>query len=137
MKHAVAVLCTLLLASAVFAQLAPGPVVQQGLAFPVIADLNGDGADDLVQNKEFILSNGTAPVDVHGLGIPAEENVIGVLDANGDHFPDLLTMQKPIYDPMGNPYGRFMYRVYLGDGSGLFTQGLPAYASTGPPYIAD
>jgi hypothetical protein len=137
MKHASAILLAFFLASAVFAQLAPGPVVQKGQGFPLIVDFNRDGVDDLVQDKTVILSDGTAPVDVHDLGIPAAENVVGVLDANGDHIPDLLTMQKPIYDPLGNPYGRFMYRVYLGDGSGHFTQGLPAYADGGPPYIAD
>src|ERR1043165_6121065 len=137
MKHASAILLAFFLASAVFAQLAPGPVVQKGQGFPLIVDFNRDGVDDLVQDKTVILSDGTAPVDVHDLGIPAAENVVGVLDANGDHIPDLLTMQKPIYDPLGNPYGRYMYRVYLGDGSGHFTQGLPAYADGLQPYIAD
>lgn len=137
MKHALAILLAFFLASAVFAQLAPGPVVQKGEGFPFIVDLNGDGVDDLVQYRTVILSDGTAPVDVHDLGIPAAENVIGVLDANGDHIPDLLTMQKPIYDPLGNPYGRYMYRVYLGDGSGHYTQGKPAFADGLQPYIAD
>jgi len=137
MKHALAILLAFLLASAVFAQLAPGPVVKQGTAFPVIVDFNRDGVDDVVQDKNVILSDGTAPVDVHDLGIPAAERVIGVLDANGDHIPDLLTMQAPIYDPMGNPDGRYMYRVYLGDGSGHFTQGKPAFADGPQPYIAD
>jgi FG-GAP-like repeat len=137
MKHALAILLPFFLASAVFAQLAPGPVVKQGVAFPVIVDFNGDGVDDVVQDKDVILSDGTAPVDVHDLGIPAAERVIGVLDANGDHIPDLLTMQTPIYDPMRNPYDRYMYRVYLGDGSGHFTQGKPAFADGPQPYIAD
>ena len=137
MKHGLAILLAFFLASAVFAQLAPGPVVQKGESFPVIVDLNGDGVDDLVQDKNVILSDGTAPVDVHDLGVPAADHVIGVLDANGDHVPDLLTMQKAVYDPLSNPTGRFMYRVYLGDGSGHFTQGAPAYADGLQPYIAD
>ena len=63
MKHALAILLAFFLASAVFAQLAPGPVVQKGEGFPFIVDLNGDGVDDLVQYRTVILSDGTAPVE--------------------------------------------------------------------------
>lgn len=136
MKQALAILLALFLASAVFAQLTSGPVVQKGYGYPLIVDFNGDGLDDLIQDKYVLLHDGTVPADAHDLGLPDGERVVAVLDANGDHVPDLLTMQQ-FYDMLGNPNGHYIYRVYLADGSGHFTRGLPTYADGLQPYIAD
>jgi len=121
----------LTLASAAFAQLTPGAKVPLGEPFPIVADFNRDGLDDLIQERTVSWKDGTSLSDVGDLGLRSGEKVWGVLDVNGDHNLDLLTLaggfpaqQQPIY------------RLYIGDGTGRF--GKPINVVTGPrPYVSD
>lgn len=131
---------TLLLTSTAVAQLTPGYVVRSGEPFPIVADFNGDGLDDLIQERNVILNNGTSLSEVHDLGLPALEKVIGVLDVNGDHRLDLLTMTQaimvpPSIDPNARP-GDPVYRVYIADAQRHY--GNPIIVASGPQlYVAD
>src|SRR6186997_1643921 len=78
------------LAFPAFAELNPGPVVRTGQAFPVVADFNGDGLDDLIQDRNVLLSDGASFSEAMDLRLSEGESVVGVLDANGDRIPDLL-----------------------------------------------
>ena len=50
----------LALASAAIAQLTPGTKVPLGEPFPIVADFNHDGLDDLIQERSVILNDGTS-----------------------------------------------------------------------------
>ena len=47
-----------LLSSAALAQLNPGFIVRSGDPFPIAADVNRDGLDDLIQEKSIIINHG-------------------------------------------------------------------------------
>ena len=82
----------LALASAAIAQLTPGTKVPLGEPFPIVADFNHDGLDDLIQERSVILNDGKSLSDVRDLALPSGEKVWAVLDVNGDHNLDLLTI---------------------------------------------
>lgn len=140
MRLAAVSVLAFLLASAAAAQLTPGAVVRSGEPFPIVADFNGDGLDDLVQERNVILSDGVSLVRQHDLGLPAAERVVGVLDLNGDHLLDLLTEETPSsaappsVDP-GAAHGSYRYRVYIADAQRRYSQGIEVPAPL--PYIAD
>jgi len=130
------------LASAAAAQLTPGFIVRSGEPFPIVADFNGDGLDDLIQERNVILNNnGGALVAEHDLALPSGEKVVGILDVNGDGRVDLLTMTTPVMvpvqvDPSGGGGRAPMYRLYIADASRNYPT--PIDISAGPqPYIAD
>ena len=138
MRLAAVSVLTLLLSSAAFAQLEPGFIVQSGAPFPIVADFNGDGLDDLVQERNVILNDGASLTDVRDLGLDGEK-VVGVLDANGDGRLDLLTMgasvPRPAYLPQ-LPMQGAGYRLYIADDSRAYPVAIDI--STGVrPYIAD
>ncbi|HJT16697.1 MAG TPA: VCBS repeat-containing protein [Thermoanaerobaculia bacterium] len=139
MKVTAVCLFTLLLATAAFAQLTPGVVVAKGDPFPIIADFNGDGLDDLVNETNVMLSDGTSFSAPRDFGLRAMERVIGVLDVNGDRIPDLLTQIDPTVAPPsagGATSGSRTYFLYLGNTSGKYAN--PTRIDAGPPpYIAD
>src|SRR5947209_6347077 len=129
MKRTVLVLVVMFAAGRLTAQMVAGAVVQEGSAFPVVADLNHDGLDDLIQGRTVLFNNGgsfSAPV---ALPLERSDRVIEVLDANGDGRPDLLTEDSAIP-------GAARYRLYLATGDGGFTHGdyLPTPTA---PYVAD
>ena len=127
----------LFVASAALAQMTPGVVVKAGDPFPIIVDFNGDGLDDVINERSVILNDGTSLSDVHDLGLPAAERVIGVLDVNGDHIPDLLTEEQPAYSPWGPPSFVYRYRVYIGDAARHYANGIQVSDTAPPPAIAD
>jgi len=121
----------LALASAAIAQLTPGTKVPLGEPFPIVADFNHDGLDDLIQERSVILNDGTSLSDVRDLALPSGEKVWAVLDVNGDHNLDLLTIAGGFPAPQ-----QPIYRLYIGDGTGRF--GKPTNVVTGPrPYVSD
>ncbi len=139
MKLAAVSVVVLVLTSAAFAQITPRVVVQKGDPFPIIADFNGDGLDDLVQEKNVMISDGTGFLPPRDFGLRDMERVIGVLDVNGDHIPDLLTQVDPIATPPsagGGTSGARTYYLYLGNASGKFANPINIAAGP-PPYIAD
>ena len=92
MKRVAMFLSLLLLATVpAFADLTPGAVVRSGAPFPVVADFNADGRDDLIQERGALLSNGDGPLVEVAFELPANERVIGALDVNGDRILDLIT----------------------------------------------
>ncbi|HEX2121406.1 MAG TPA: VCBS repeat-containing protein, partial [Thermoanaerobaculia bacterium] len=137
MKLAISIL-TLSLTSAVMAELTPGYVVTSGAPFPIVADFNGDGLDDLIQERNVVLNDGTSLAEVRDLGL-AGERVVGVLDANGDGRLDLLTEGSAVMVPAPLPQPPRQgpgYRLYMADESRNFPNGIGI--STGVrPYIAD
>jgi hypothetical protein len=137
MKLTAVSILTLSLASAALAQLTPGMTVTSGQPFPIVADFNGDGLDDLIQEKNVIVNNGSALTDVRDLGLG--ETVVGVLDVNGDHRLDLLTVGTAVMVPANLPQPPIQapgYRLYIADASGGFSA--PIGISSGArPYIAD
>ncbi|HUP62246.1 MAG TPA: VCBS repeat-containing protein [Thermoanaerobaculia bacterium] len=140
MRLAAVSILTLSLASAAFAQLEPGFIVRSGEPFPIVADFNGDGLDDLIQERNVILNDGASLIAQHDLGLPVGEKVVGVLDANGDHRLDLLTAgsvqifppQLP-QPPLGDGPG---YTLYLADASRRYSTAIPI-SKGHRPYIAD
>src|SRR5215212_1738351 len=139
MKLAAVLVLTLSLAFSLSAQLEPGVVVPAGEAFPIVADFNGDGLDDLIHEKNVILSTGTAFSDPRDLGIPTTERVVGALDANGDHLLDLLTVSSVTMAPPQLPQtspGQPHYHLYIADAARRYPTGIEI--SVGPrPYVAD
>jgi len=134
MRYASLFVVALSLAAAASAQFVPGTVVTDGEPFPVVADFNGDGLDDLFQERNVLLNDGSSFAVPHDLGLPVQERVMGVLDVNGDHVPDLLTIET-VRGTHGAP-GPAVYRLYIADGSGSY--GMPIKISTEVrPYFAD
>jgi hypothetical protein len=131
MKRTVLVLVVMVAAGRLTAQMVAGAVVNEGSAFPVVADLNHDGLDDLIQGHTVLFNNGgsfSAPV---ALGLEGADRVIEVLDANGDGRPDLLTQDTSVF-------GAAHYRLYLNTGDGGFTAAPGNYLPTPTaPYVAD
>lgn len=130
MKRTVLVLVVLFAAGRLTAQMVAGAVVHEGSAFPVVADLNHDGLDDLIQGNTVLFNTGgsfSAPVS---LSLEGSDRVIEVLDANGDGRPDLLTQDTSVY---GAPH----YRLYLATGDGGFTPGNFYLPTPTTPYVAD
>lgn len=127
------------LASAASAQLTPGRVISAGQPFPFVADFNGDGLDDLIQDQSVLLNDGTSFAIEQSLGLPAKERVAGVLDVNGDRIPDLLTYESRQQTPPGypqSPSGNPRYRLYIASASRTYRT--PIDISRGPrPQIAD
>ena len=120
------------------AQLTPGFVVQSGEPFPDIADFNGDGLDDLIQERNVILNTGGAFTVIRDLGLPEGERVIAVLDVNGDHIPDLLTEVRGMVLPpsIGGGGGGSTYRLYIGNAARTYAN--PILLTSGAaPLIAD
>jgi len=138
MKRAVVIILALTLASAAAAQLTTGVVVSSGAPFPIVADFNGDGLDDLIQEKNILINNGTSLTEVRDLGF-GDERVIGVLDVNGDHRLDLLTIGTPVMVPANLPQPPIQgpgYRLYIADASRNYPTALAISTGT-RPYIAD
>lgn len=130
MKRTVLVLVVLFAAGRLTAQMAAGAVVHDGSAFPVVADLNRDGLDDLIQDRTVLFNNGGSFSTPVALPLEGSDRVVEVLDANGDGRPDLLTQDTSVY---GAPH----YRLYLATGDGGFTPGNFYLPTPIAPYIAD
>jgi hypothetical protein len=71
------------------AGLRTGPQIADGLALPVVADLNGDGLTDIVQDESVLLNSGGGHFVKRELGLEGEV-AIEALDVNGDGRVDLL-----------------------------------------------
>jgi VCBS repeat protein len=140
MRRAGVAVLLFLLSSAVMAQLQPGVVVRNGDAFPIIADFNADGLDDLIQERNAVINDGATLSDVRDFELPELERVVGVLDVNGDHVLDLITRETPLMAPpsLGQPDGsRFPhYRLYIGTAARTYATSIDIPAGA-YPYIAD
>jgi hypothetical protein len=127
------------LASVASAQLVPGRVVSAGQPFPFVADFNGDGLDDLIQDRSVLLNDGVSFAVERSLGLPVAERVTGVLDVNGDRIPDLLTLEDRQSVPPGHPQpppGPTRFRLYVGDASRAYRTLVDISRGT-RPHIAD
>ena len=129
MKRTVLVLVVMFAAGRLTAQMVAGAVVQEGSAFPVVADLNHDGLDDLIQGRTVLFNNGGSFAAPVALPLEKGDRVIDIFDANGDGRPDLLTQDMTVP-------GFTHYRLYLATGDGGFAPGnyLPTPTE---PYFAD
>src|SRR3954447_12053584 len=129
MKRTVLVLVVMFAAGRLTAQMVAGAVVQEGSAFPVVADLNHDGLDDLIQGRTVLFNNGGSFAAPVALPLEGADRVIDIFDANGDGRPDLLTQDTTVP-------GAAHYRLYLATGDGGFTPGNNLPTPT-EPYFAD
>jgi len=139
MKLAAVTVLAVSLASAVMAEMKPGFVVSSGPPFPIVADFNGDGLDDVIGERQVILNSGGSLTAQHDLGIPEGEKVVGVLDVNGDGRLDLLTMGETVKVPSYLPQPPMQtpgFRLYIANAQRMYSTGIGV--STGArPYIAD
>jgi FG-GAP-like repeat len=90
MRLAAVSLLALSLAATAGAEIKSGYVVQSGDPFPIVADFNGDGLDDLFQDNVVILNDGATLAQELQL-VSASEEIIAVLDVNADGRVDLIT----------------------------------------------
>jgi hypothetical protein len=121
------------------AQLVPGAVVSAGEPFPIIADFNGDGLDDLIQDRNVLLNDGSSFALARDLGLPVAERVTGVLDVNGDGILDLLTIESRQVSPPGQPEApssATRFRLYVGDPARVYRTSIEITKGA-RPYIAD
>jgi hypothetical protein len=127
-------------ATAGMAQLKPGAVVRAGNDFPFVADFNGDGLDDLVQERNVILNDRGSFGEPRDLALPSSERVIGVLDVNGDHILELLTLDTSAQAPPGvnqpSDHSR-IYRMYMGNVARHYANPTIIATTGATPYIAD
>jgi len=131
MKRTALVFLVMFAAGRLTAQMTAGAVVKEGSAFPVVADLNHDGLDDLIQDRTVLFNNGgsfSAPV---ALPLEGSDRVVEVLDANGDGRPDLLTQDASVFGAAPH------YRLYLATGDGGFSPVNNSLPTATPPYVAD
>jgi hypothetical protein len=138
MKRAAVFAFILSFAATAIAQLTSGVVFTSGQPFPIVGDFNGDGLDDLIQEKNVLINNGTAQPEVRDLAL-GDEKVVGVLDANGDHRLDLLTVGTPVLVPANLPQPPMQapgYRLYLADSAGRYRTAIPISSGV-RPYVAD
>lgn len=140
MRLTAVTILTFALSTSVFAQLRPGAVVPGGgNGFPIVADFNGDGLDDLIQEKNILLSDGNASAIVYTTGISQNERVIGVGDVNGDHRLDLLSLLPPVSTPpsVGADSGtrEYVYRLYIADQSRNFGKGIKISSGRQPAFV--
>jgi hypothetical protein len=140
MKFAALSVSICLLAATAAAELTPGGVVRSGAPFPIVADFNGDGLDDLIQERNVLLSNGDAPVTELSLELPSGERVVGALDVNADGIFDLLT-EKPGVSLPGQLFpqqtpSQSGYRLRIGNAERRYPQAINI-TSGGQPYVAD
>lgn len=139
-KLAVLWSAALFFASVAYGQLKPGYVVTSGEPFPIVADFNGDGLDDLVQEERTVVINdGTTLSQLRSLPFGPTEQVRGVLDVNGDHIPDILTVDRGVVTPTtyGGTGSGPMWKLYVGDASRNYTARPIVVSTGGTPYIAD
>lgn len=136
----VAVLTSLLLlafAASAFTALTPGPVVVDGQSLPVIADLDGNGLDDVILDRSVLLNYGNGQFVTRDLGLAGTDRVVDSLDLNGDGRMDLLTRDIPGSGP-GQIAGPVSYRLYIAGESMNYGTGILINTSgTSVPYIAD
>jgi hypothetical protein len=133
-----AILC-LAFATAASAQLTSGTVVRTGVPFPVVADVNGDGLDDLIQEKDILINRGAA-FEEQKVTLRQNERIFGEADVNGDGVPDLLTIDQGIAAPpavnYGSGPGQPVYRLYIGSAAHTYAKSIDV--AMGPrPYVAD
>ena len=133
MKRAAVGALLVFLASTATAQLTPGVVVKSGEPFPLVADINGDGLDDLIGEHTVILSNGTSFDDPRDVGLPSGQRIWAVLDVNGDGIPDLLTFANDNPLAMAPP----SYTLFIGNASRTYTKGIGIATGGAHAYVAD
>ena len=142
MKSLAVAVLAVCFAAAVSAQLTPGAVIKSGEPFPVVADFNGDGLDDLIQERNVLLNDGSAFTgSVAPIALRTLEKIVTVCDVNGDHLPDLITVETsagvpPSVDPTGGVRSGPRNRLYISDKTRHY--GAPIELPSGPqPYVAD
>ena len=134
-----ATLLILAFAATAFSDLAPGPVVADGLALPIVADLDRNGLDDVILDHTVLLNFGNGQFVSRDLGLPASERVIDTLDLNGDGRPDLLTIEVGLSGPpqTGLIPGPSAYHIHLAGAQMSYGPGISVNTGASVPYIAD
>ncbi|HEX8153340.1 MAG TPA: VCBS repeat-containing protein, partial [Thermoanaerobaculia bacterium] len=122
------------------AELTPGAVVRSGSPFPVVADFNADGRDDLIQERGILVSNGDAPLVEVALALPSDERVIGALDVNADRVLDLITERSTPSAPASllpqQMPAASSYRLRIGDAQRRYDQAINISSGV-RPFAAD
>lgn len=127
-------LLSLGLALPAMAGLHTGPQVAEGLALPVVVDLNGDGLTDLVLDKTVLLNSGSGNFVSQPLGLGGNDVAVEWLDVNGDGRVDLLARDQFMNSTAAAMRAHFLY---IADASLHFTR-VPVENSGGyEPFIAE
>lgn len=133
---AAATLLFFVLAAPARAGLTAGPIVNEGRAIPIIADVNGDGLTDIVHDFDMLVNQGAGSFLEKSLGLEGADGAIDWLDANGDGRADLLTIDHESGNP-GGPPSKQTYRIYLARPGAAYGPGVTIPTKDAAPYIAE
>lgn len=121
---------TLSFASIAFG-LTPGAIVTDGESIPVIADVNGDGLDDVPAGRRLLVNQGNGVFVKRDLDLGGNFQVIESSDFNGDGRADLLAFEDGSNAPGGGGASKTRYRVYLTGADLSFAAGADLDLRTG------
>jgi FG-GAP-like repeat len=121
-------------AAAANAGVTPGAAINEGLSVPVVADLDGNGLSDLIQERSVLLNYGSGQFVSRDLGLPKTERIVDSLDLNGDGRPELLTETPDTAPPGQSSAAR--YRILRATAALAYGNAIEIKAGASP-YIAD
>lgn len=90
-----------------------------------VADVNGDGLDDLIDDSTVRLNLGGGKFGPRLTPLPAYSRIQAVLDYNGDGLADLIVTDGTAIVPPSQPQPQpasHAYHLYRGNGDGTFTR---------------
>jgi hypothetical protein len=132
-------LMSLTFASSLSAGLTPGPVVEEGLSLPEVADLDGNGLDDLIHSTYVLLNLGAGTFVRRDLGLEGTDQAVEPVDINGDGLVDLFAESRPTNAPpgVGSAGGRPAPAFYVASEGLRFARIAVSIPERFTPHVAD